>query len=221
MTEQKLVFPIEKGKITAGYKNQFYKDKFGYHHYGVDITSTVGNRKVYALGDGVVIAAGLDGKTGANSGLGYITVIKYPGCVSNVDKISRDLIVTTFHHVEGSIRVKAGDSVTYSTVIAEYGNTGGMTTGNHLHLQIDSDTEYPLYCYGISGATSKILKKGTVDSTWNPIEYLWCSGTRYPLEVFPGWAETDWLYLPYKYDEANDVLDRIIKVLKDGGYIGN
>ncbi len=35
---QKLILPINKLRITAGYKNANYRKEFGYNHYGVDYT---------------------------------------------------------------------------------------------------------------------------------------------------------------------------------------
>ena len=35
---QKLILPINKCRVTAGYKNANYKRDFGYNHYGADLT---------------------------------------------------------------------------------------------------------------------------------------------------------------------------------------
>ena len=74
---QLLFLPIPKMGITAGYKNAKYQKQFKFGHFGIDAISEVGDRTVYALGDGEVLAAGLDGTAGDYSGLGWITVIRY------------------------------------------------------------------------------------------------------------------------------------------------
>lgn len=166
MAYQKLVFPIEKAKITAGYMAKMYKEKHGYNHYGVDmICVNDEDYTVYACGNGTVITAGND------VGLGYITVIRYDNVVIGTGTVS-DVIATTFHHEAGSIKVKAGDKVNANTIIARYGKTGYGIEGEHLHIQFDTDVSNPLYCTGINGSGSIILKRGTVDSTINPVLIL-------------------------------------------------
>ena len=166
MANQKLVFPVNKAKITAGYMSKMYKEKHGYNHYGVDmICVNDADFTVYACGNGTVITAGND------VGLGYITVIRYDNVVIGDGSVS-DVIATTFHHEAGSIKVKAGDKVNANTIIARYGKTGYGIEGEHLHIQFDTDVSNPLYCTGINGNASTILKRGTVDSTINPVLIL-------------------------------------------------
>lgn len=79
-------------------------------------------------------------------------------------------VVVTYMHLKSTPKVKKGDKVSSSTLLGYYGNTGANTTGPHLHIQFDTDTDYPLYCCGLSKKGHSLLKKGTVDSTVNPIE---------------------------------------------------
>ncbi len=199
---QLLTLPIDACVITAGYKNQLYAKQFGFGHFGVDMVSADGAKTVYALGDGEVIAAGLDGTAGDYSGLGWVTVIRYDNVYIPGQNRVADLIATTMHHVPGSLLVAAGDQVTAGSAIGDYGNTGGTKVNGgpmapHLHLQFDTDVNYPLYCSGISGKGSRILRRGTSDSTVNPYHVL----TRYETQAQTcrdrkdGWAE-DWDKLP-------------------------
>ena len=198
---QLLTLPIQRMAITAGYKNAKYLARFGFGHYGIDAVSETGAREVYALGNGTVLAAGLDGTAGDYSGLGWVTVVRYDKVyLPGTGKI-QDLIATTFHHEPSSIQVKTGDKVTARTVLARYGNTGGTTQpdgsrmGAHLHLQLDADTAYPLYCSGISGKGSKLLRRGTSDSTVNPYQVLVAGEGQRACTRDAGWAE-DWGKLP-------------------------
>lgn len=197
---QLLVLPINRTVVTAGYKNAAYERQMGFPHYGVDSYSEAGDATVYAMGEGTVVAAGLDGTDGDYSGMGWVTVIRYNGVyLPAMDRV-QDLVATTFHHQAGSLRVKEGDRVTKDTVIGRYGNTGGTTVGGkrmgiHLHLQLDVDVAHPLHCYGISGRTSRILKGGTVDSTLNPFQVLTRKDSSPDRQTIilqsAGWAE-DW-----------------------------
>lgn len=203
---QLLTLPIQRMGITAGYKNAKYLAQFGFGHYGIDAVSETGDRTVYALGNGTVLAAGLDGTAGDYSGMGWVTVIRYDKVYLPYNGNVTNLIATTFHHEAGSIQVKAGDKVTAQTVIARYGNTGGTTIngnkmGNHLHLQFDTDTSFPFYCFGISGNGSKLLRRGIADSTVNPFLVLAADVDRkqFAYTRDSGWAE-DWDKLPQSTD---------------------
>lgn len=172
---QYLKLPINSFKPTAGYKSAKYQSYWNFAHYGVDCVATDGRRGLYGLGDGVVVAANLDGfngkTTGKNSGCGYCLVIIYKDCYNWQKKKSYDVVVT-YMHMKSMPKVRAGDKVTRSTYLGDYGNTGANTTGPHLHVQFDTDTKYPLYCCGISSKGHNLLKKGTVDSTLNPVGFF-------------------------------------------------
>lgn len=171
----KLRMPINDFKPTAGYKNAAYLNKFKVKHFGMDGISQSGKTALYGLGDGIVKASGLDGidgkTTGEGSGCGYVLVIVYENCESRDGK-TEDLAVT-YMHLREMPKVKKGEKVTEKTLLGYYGKTGSMVTGAHLHIQMDTDTKYPLYCCGLSSKGHSILKRGTVDSTVNPCEYLW------------------------------------------------
>lgn len=172
---QKLKLPISDLSPTAGYKNEAYKKAWGYTHFGMDCISKSKKTELYGLGDGVVIAAGLDGlnkkTTGKGSGCGYVLVIRYDGVHNHKKKIRQNLICT-YMHMKEIPKVKAGDKVTADTLLGYYGNTGANTTGSHLHMQLDTDVSYPLYCSGLSVLGHALLKAGTRDTTVDPTEVL-------------------------------------------------
>ena len=198
---QRLVLPINDMRLTASYKNAAYRQRFGFDHYGVDATSRSGNTALYGLGSGIVVAAGLDGAKGEASGCGYVLVIKYPACVIN-GRDAADLVCTYFHMREKP-PVKTGDEVTTETLLGHYGNTGANTTGAHLHIQFDTDTDYPLWCSGISGKESLILKPGTVDSTVDPLDVLHIGpGQSLMSDVDPKYYAGENLDLPTAGDEG-------------------
>ena len=206
---QLLTLPIQRMGITAGYKNAKYKAQFGFGHYGVDAVSETGDKTVCAMGNGKVLAAGPDGRSGDYSGMGWVTVIRYDKVYIPGTGRVQDLIATTFHHEPNSIGVKVGDKVTAQTVVARYGNTGGTTLpggsrmGAHLHLQLDTDTGYPFCCSGISGKGSKLLQAGTVDSTIDPRQVLVVDEDRGQRAYIrdAGWSE-GWDKLPRVSDFA-------------------
>lgn len=178
---QKLAIPVRKCTITADYKCEAYKNKYGYDHFGIDITSIDDKHlEVYACGNGTVIDCGLDGKNGPYSGLGYITIIRYDD-VELCDGTIVDVICTTFHHEEGSILVRKGQTVNAETQIAKYGKTGTGIEGEHLHIQFSTDVDNPYNCTGISGVNSALLKSSNMDLTLNPITVL----NNYDIGVYP------------------------------------
>lgn len=205
---QRLRMPIDEYKPTAGYKNQAYKRKFGIHHFGLDGISTKGNTKLYALGNGTVIAAGLDGTNGVQSGCGYVLVIVYDDCINNKTYEVADQTVTYFHLAEQPA-VKAGQKVTKKTFLGNYGATGGFVTGAHLHVQFDSDTKYPLHCTGIGKKSHAVLKYGNIDSTENPCDWLWLDkGQKITVSASSWYDEKQFKNIPsvtaYKPSQAAD-----------------
>ena len=167
---QKLILPINKCRITAGYKNANYTREFGYTHYGVDMTDK--DRRdytVYASGKGKVT------HTGFNSSGGNVVVIVYRDCqLTNGD--TSDIVLRYFHLK--SIKVKVGQNVNKDTIIGLYGNTG-YSSGAHLHLECDTDVNYPNYTPQIASSSSNsVLKKGIASTMLNPTQVLYVKKTR-------------------------------------------
>ena len=166
---QRLILPINKCRITAGYKNTNYAKEFGYTHYGVDMTDK--DRKdytLYASGKGIVSHAGY------NSSGGNVVVIIYRDCELPIGG-TRDIVLRYFHLK--SIKVKVGQKVNKDTIIGLYGNTG-YSSGAHLHLEVDTDVNYPNYTPQIAtGASNSVLKKGVASTMLNPTSVLWVKDT--------------------------------------------
>ncbi len=168
---QKLILPINKATLNAGYKDGIYQKAYGWEHYGWDL-GNLASRTVFGCGDGVVAAAGLDGKLGEYSGAGNVVVVVYQN-VETAEGVM-DLACRCYHFA--SVKVKAGQKITRDTVLGQMGNTGGVTQngqrmGVHLHIEFDKDAEHPCYAPGIGGTNSLILKAG-IDTTISPEKVL-------------------------------------------------
>lgn len=193
---QKLILPIPNMQITADYKVAAYKSKYGFGHYGSDsIDKNRQSRKVYGMGNGTVVACGMDGAT-AKDRLGNCIVIVYRDVLCN-DNVVRDLACRMFHF--DKILCKVGDIVAANSVIGEYGSTGKYGNGAHLHIEFDTDIKYSTYAVGIA-ASGNIIKAGTVDSTLSAFKvfYLASGQSIYaaPKDITDGWVRPESLNLP-------------------------
>lgn len=170
---QKLILPMNKTLLGVGYKAacypQFTADEFGKRlvHYGHDYRLSSGaDDRVFGSGNGRVIACGEDAV------VGFCVVVRYEN-VTGSNGVNYSALTFRYYHLEkGSINVKVGQSITKDTVLAKMGNTGAYSTGEHLHLEIDSDPNEKYACWSPTislnpGAGSSIIKGGT-DSTINP-----------------------------------------------------
>ena len=163
---QKLILPINKLRITAGYKNPNYRKEFGYNHYGVDYTDQArADKTVWGSGEGTITHVGW------SDSCGNVICAVYKNCQLTNGQV-KDLTIR-YYHLE-KIYVKAGQKITKDTRLGLYGNTGA-STGDHLHIEIDTDTKYPNYTPQI-GKNSGVLKSGT-DSTINPTTALYVKTT--------------------------------------------
>lgn len=168
---QNLILPINECKITAGYQNKAYLEKFGFAHYGLDM---IGSATVYGSGIGKVIACGLD------SVLGNVIAIRYNKVVNHKTGEVCD-IIARYNHL-ASIAVKVGQAITKDTKLGIMGNTGKYSTGIHLHFEVDKDSKEGNECYTPSlSSNSNIMKaglRGSKDTTFNPAEILFCKTTK-------------------------------------------
>lgn len=163
---QKLILPINKTRITAGYKNANYRKEFGYNHYGADFTDQQKSDKtVWGSGEGVITHVGWSNSSG------NVICAVYKNCQLTNGQV-KDLTIR-YYHLE-KIYVKAGQKITKDTRLGLYGSTGA-STGDHLHIEIDTDTKYPNYTPQL-GKNSGVLKSG-VDSTINPTLALYVKST--------------------------------------------
>lgn len=163
---QRLVQPINRMEINASYLwGSAYRSRFGCDHYGQDV---VGDTTVYAQGDGRVAFAGYDNVCG------YVVGIIYDEAVNHFDGGSYP-VVGRYFHLAG-VRVQPGQRVNKDTVIGIMGNTGTLTTGRHLHIEMDRDINYPAYTPTLVG-NSNILKaglRGAKDTTVDPMRMTHC-----------------------------------------------
>ena len=167
---QRLILPMDKCNVNAGYKMAAYVKEWGFAHYGIDLGNPDKQRTIYSPGDGTVIACGMDGATAAQR-MGNAIVLVFPDVERN-DGNTTSLACRMFHL--DSIAVKAGQTVKRGDVLGVYGNTGANTSGPHLHVEFDTDVQYPQYAVGIK-ASGNIIKKGTKDTTADPSK-VWYVG---------------------------------------------
>lgn len=166
MAKQRLILPINSMRLTAGYKNANYRKQFGYSHYGIDMTDKAKSDKtVWGSGDGRVTHCGWH-PSGGN-----VVVVVYRDCELTNGQV-RDLAVR-YYHLE-KINVKVGQKITKDSRLGLYGNTGA-SSGAHLHIEIDTDVQYPNYTPQTS-KSNNVLKAGS-DSTINPVTALWVKKT--------------------------------------------
>ena len=180
MAAQKLILPINKTRVTAGYKNATYNNQFGFKHYGSDSTSTGSDRTVWGCGVGQVLEAGFDNV------LGNVVIIRYNNCQLK-NGTTKDLIQRLYHL--GRIDVVKGQSITKDTRVGLYGSTGQYATGPHLHVEFDTDVKYPAYSPTL-GSSSNIIKAGT-DSTLNPTDVLYVKNTAPDYQSVVGASNSD------------------------------
>ena len=202
MMSQRLILPISDCQINAGYKSSRYKNEWGYTHYGVDLGSVTKNRAVHGMGNGTVIACGMDGATERDR-LGICVVIVYQDILTGTGKQLPGVACRMFHY--DRIYVKAGDKISSKTIIGEYGNTGANTTGPHLHVEFDADWKNPQYAYGLE-KSGNIIRQGTIDSTIDPCTIFWRGEgqdvTAYQSLISEGWISAESASLP-RITDAN------------------
>ncbi|HWP50088.1 MAG TPA: M23 family metallopeptidase [Clostridia bacterium] len=166
---QRLIMPFEKQMMLCGYKTAEYYKEWGYHHYGVDISTIQGNAgrnpAAYAQGNGEVVTTGFD------NSVGNCVIVIYPDCLIHKTGEHYDLVARYCHLA--SIAVKAGDAVKAYDIL---GVEGKSQTGDyHLHLEFEKDTKWPLYSPQVSNkddhlpaSKGNILLKAKTDTTVNP-----------------------------------------------------
>lgn len=216
---QRLILPINRAKVSAGYKVAAYKKHFGFAHYGLDMGSAEGNTTVYACGNGTVIATGMDGKHDKDR-LGNCIVIVYKD-VLLPNGVQCDLSSRMYHFAK--IQCKAGDIVTKDTLIGQYGNTGANGTGAHLHIEFDTDVQWPCHAVGIA-ASGNVIKKGSVDSSVNPSTVWFCdknqSVTTNQSNLTDGWCSQGDISIPaLPLDQDEALRGEIERLMAEQAYL--
>lgn len=128
------------------------------------------------------MAAGLD------SLFGNTVVIVYPNVYIHRTGKMQDLTVRCYHLK--CCLVKAGDTVTTATRIGIMGNTGKYGNSPHLHIEMDTDTQYPCYTPGIA-KDGAIIERG-VDTTINPSWVLHCKVSSPDNQQIYNWGYEGW-----------------------------
>ena len=194
---QKLTMPFTAQMMLSGYKNAKYLAHWGYAHYGVDISTIQGNagsdHKIYASGTGKVVLAGLD------NNVGNCVAVQYDDCYNHKTGKTCSLVARYMHLA--SIAAKVGQAVTAGTVLGVEGNTG--TTDPHLHIEFDTDCQWPAYSPQVKGGT--VIRKGT-DSTVNP-SYILHVGTGQKIVAptyNPAWLNAEDYTIPALMPPATD-----------------
>lgn len=166
---QKLILPLNRCRLTASYKSKNYASMMGYRHYGVDMTDQQKSDKtVWASGVGEVVETGW-----SNSG-GNVVVVVYKNCLLT-DGTIKDLVIRYFHL--STILCKKGQKTTKDTKLGLYGSTG-FSTGDHLHIEVDTDAREKYVCYTPQIAKNHGVLKAGVDSTINPTKCLYVKRTK-------------------------------------------
>lgn len=194
---QKLIMPFKRQMMLCGYKNSEYKRHWGYHHYGIDLSSIQGGvgkeHTVYASGSGEIVTVGPDNR------VGNVIVVIYREVYNHKTGESRDL-VARYMHLE-SIAVRAGQKISQGDVLGVEGKSGMGGWDYHLHLEFDTDTSYPCYSPQVAGGT--ILKKGT-DSSVNPSDLLYVGEGQVVVDPTynPAWLNSEDFTIPVLPKEA-------------------
>jgi murein DD-endopeptidase MepM/ murein hydrolase activator NlpD len=164
---QRLVLPYRFCEVLAGYKVAAYRAAWGFEHFGWDLFSydapdAAQRGKIFGSGRGVVFAVGAD------SAVGNCVAVKYDAA-ELVDGRSGGLVGRYFHLAR--INCHAGQAVDETTLLGIEGATGAK--GTHLHIEFDTDLNWPLYSPQVKGG-SLILNHGrAVDTTVDPAAVFW------------------------------------------------
>jgi hypothetical protein len=161
---QLLISPIRDGFITAGFDNDTYFEKNGYEHYGVDLSS-VGLTDVLSVGNCVVL-----GTESCDNSLGNIIVIKYDDVYIPQTGEVVSLIARYYHLLTSS--AKTGDVVTVGQLLGNIDITHKWY--HHVHLELDTDLDYPFNTPQVAEASSVLLKRypADIESMIEPMDVL-------------------------------------------------
>lgn len=171
---QYLALPLNHCTITAMYQedsNPAYQHEWDAGgHFGLDMTGYA--NPFYASGDGTVVGVG----GSATTGVGYWVAIRYDNVYAwNMNNSRLDIIpsiIMRYFHLASRSTLTVGQHVDLDTVIGTYGKTGQWhaTMGAHLHVEVDTDTDNPLYTPTLTGAAGGLYagSRGSGDTTFDP-----------------------------------------------------
>ena len=167
---QYLALPLNTCIINVGYKQ--YAPGYNLNgtkatHYGVDFIGSTfaSNRGFFASGNGVVLGVNKTFIPKSGYTVGRWIAVKY------TDVVNYGSLIVRYYHLE-RVDVSVGQSISLDTQLGVYGTTGDYSTGNHIHVEVDTDTVNWQYTPTISSATKCGLKPGYTgdrDTTIDPL----------------------------------------------------
>lgn len=184
---QYLILPVDNCGVMSGFKNTNYKTYWGVSHWGIDYYDS--SLVLKAMGEGKVLMNGYDNV------FGNIIIIQYNDVYNHETKKSSDVICRMYHLANPS-PISVGETVKQGQSIGVMGSTGKYSSGVHVHVEFDSDTQY--YNYGGPLiADSNLIKKGYDDSLINP-SYLLYKGANQKIynKGYTGWVHDYEINLP-------------------------
>ena len=163
---QLLIFPIDSGFISTGYRNPVYFEIMGFPHFGLDVTPVGGARAdVLASGEGVVL--GTEFRTGS---LGYIAVIRYDDVfIPETGEVI--CLIARYYHM-ASLVVGEGEVLYQGQVIGSIDGRHEYYT--HIHIELDANIGQPFHTPQVAEASSDMLYRqgATGEQMINPLYVL-------------------------------------------------
>lgn len=162
---QKLIHPFEKQYYTVGYKDEApaYPVRYSYGpHYAVDMYA-VGDATVKAMGNGEILG------TKTFTSLGNVLAVKYNSVLNRDHKDIGSIVVRYCHlakYIKTSGPVSKGEEIAIEGATGKGAKNAEGKDVVHLHMEFDTDTDYPLMTP---------TEGGGVDSTINPLDVLYKS----------------------------------------------
>ena len=162
---QKLIHPFETQYYTVGYKDEApaYPVRYSYGpHYAVDMYA-VGDATVKAMGNGVILG------TKTFTSLGNVLAVRYDSVLNRNRKNIGSIVVRYCHlakYIKTSGKVLRGEAIAVEGATGKGAKNAEGKDVVHLHMEFDTDTDYPLMTP---------TEGGGVDSTINPLDVLYKS----------------------------------------------
>ena len=177
-------------------------------HNGVDLTGT-SDTPIYAIADGIVIQANNGGQYCSADQCGNWVSIQHEGTVAG-----KTGITSSYLHLS-KIEIKNADTIKQGQLIGYMGTTG-MSTGVHLHFQLDADGRFganpidPTTIVGLpsEGETKELTGDIVEGSVTTPVEDTPAS------ESYDGKINMEWKNPLVIFKDAK-VVERVKGLVKD------
>ena len=164
---QKAILPLRNARVTAGWHSLPYLRQMGFKHFGMDMADlTRANLNIVAPFDMKIVAYGDDTLMGKT----IIAVSVHPIDIHyGKAKGTRRVTVRMAHLSAIGRDVKKGAVIAQGSYIGRYGSTGKYGGSPHLHVELDTDIQYPTQSPTLGGS-SNIWKAKRTDTTINPMD---------------------------------------------------